>query len=134
MEMEALIEQMLEMKKWAVVGATQNSKKYGYKIYKLLRDNNYDVTPVNPVYDEVLGDETKSNLLELEEAVDCVSIVVSPKRSMKVVEEAIELGINNLWFQPGTFTPEIIEKAEAAGLNVVYYDCVLVELNKRLKK
>lgn len=129
--MEKLMNDMLDMKKWAVVGASKNEKKFGYKIYKLLKDRNYDVIPVNPVYKEVDGDETCPDLLSINEEIDCVSVVVSPKRSEKVVDEAIELGIKYLWFQPGTFTPEIIEKAENAGINVVFYNCVLVELGKR---
>lgn len=129
--MEKLMNEMLDMKKWAVVGASKNEKKFGYKIYKLLKDRNYDVIPVNPVYKEVDGDETCPDLFSIKEEIDCVSVVVSPKRSEKVVDEAIELGIKYLWFQPGTFTPEIIEKAENAGINVVFYNCVLVELGKR---
>ncbi|MGM0378398.1 MAG: CoA-binding protein [Bacillota bacterium] len=132
--MQEKIDKMLKLKKWVVVGATQNQKKYGYKIYKLLKDNGYKVTPVNPVYDEVDGDKTADNLLEVNKDFEAVSIVVSPKRSEKVVEDAIELGVKNLWFQPGTFTPEIIEKAEDAGIDVVFYDCLLVELKKKLGK
>lgn len=132
--MQEKIDKMLNLKKWVVVGATQNQKKYGYKIYKLLKDNDYEVIPVNPVYDEVDGDKTAKDLLEVKKDFEAVSVVVSPKRSKKVVEDAIDLGVKNLWFQPGTFTPEIIEKAENAGIDVVFYDCLLVELKKKLGK
>lgn len=134
--MEELKNEMLNKKKWAVVGATQNVKKYGYKIYTQFKKMGYDVYPVNPVYDEVDGDQTYDDLVDLNnalgETVDCVNVVVSPKRAEKVVEDVIALGIENIWFQPGTFTEEIIDKAEEAGLNVVFYDCVYVELNKRI--
>lgn len=129
--MEQLINKMLEQKKWAVVGASRNKDKFGYRIYKLLKDRGYNAVPINPVYSEVDGDLTKSDLLGLDEAVDCISVVVSPKRAKKVVKDAIELGIENIWFQPGTYNDEIIELAKKGNLNVVYDNCVLVELGKR---
>lgn len=129
--MEQLMNKMLEQKKWAVVGASRNKEKFGYKIYKLLKDRGYDVVPINPVYKDVDGDLTKSDLLSLDEKVECISVVVSPKRAKKVVKNAIECGIENIWFQPGTYNSEIIELAKAGNLNVVYDNCVLVELRKR---
>ena len=129
--MEQLINKMLEQKKWAVVGASRNKDKFGYRIYKLLKDRGYNAVPINPVYSEVDGDLTKSDLLGLDEAVDCISVVVSPKRAKKVVRDAIELWIENIWFQPGTYNDEIIELAKKGNLNVVYDNCVLVELGKR---
>lgn len=129
--MEELINEMLEQKKWAVVGASRNKEKFGYKIYKLLKERGYDAVPINPVYKDVDGDLTKSDLLSLDENVDCISVVVSPKRAKKVVKDAIETGIENIWFQPGTYNAEIIELAKKGNLNVVYDNCVLVELGKR---
>jgi hypothetical protein len=129
--MEKLINEMLEQKKWAVVGASRNKDKFGYRIYKLLKSRGYETVPINPVYKDVDGDLTKSDLLSLDEKVDCVSVVVSPKRAKKVVKDAIETGIENIWFQPGTYNSEVIELAKKGNLNVVYDNCVLVELGKR---
>ncbi len=129
--MEKLINKMLDQKKWAVVGASRNKDKFGYRIYKVLKDRGYDAVPINPVYKDVDGDLTKSDLLSLDEKVDCVSVVVSPKRAKKVVNDAIAVGIEKIWFQPGTYNSEIIELAKEGNLNVVYNNCVLVELGKR---
>ncbi len=129
--MKKLISEMLSMKKWAVVGATRNEKKYGYKIYKLLKEKNYDVIGVNPIHKNIDGDLTKPDLLSVDEKIDCVNVVVGPEKTVKVVDDAIKKGIKYMWFQPGTFTSEIIEKAEDAGINVVFYDCILVEIGKR---
>ncbi len=49
---------------------------------------------------------------------------------MNALNEAIELGIKYIWFQPGAFNEDIIERAEAANVNIVYHACVLVELDK----
>jgi len=129
--MEKLINEMLEQKKWAVVGATRNKGKFGYRIYKLLKDRGYDTVPINPVYKDIDGDLAEDDLLSLNEKVDCVSVVVSPERAEKVVKDAIEKGIENIWFQPGAYNSETIALAKKGNLNVVYDNCVLVELGKR---
>ena len=129
-KMDVLMEQMLTLKKWAVVGATDNQDKFGYKIYKLLKMKGYDVTPINPVYESVDGDECLDTLKNMSEIPDCVSVVVSPKRSLEVVKDAIDLGIKRIWFQPGTFDEDVISLAEDNKIDIVFYNCVLVELKK----
>lgn len=131
MEMEKLIKDMLDKKTWAVVGATENPEKFGNKIYKKLKKFGYEVYAVNPTYDTVDGDICYKDLASIPAKVDCVDVVVAPERAKLVLEEVINLGIENIWFQPGTFTPEIIDASEVAGVNSVYYNCVLVELDKK---
>ena len=126
-----LTKMMLEHTIWAVVGATDNPEKFGNKIYKKLKRFGYEVYAVNPMYQYVDGDRCYASLSEIPKAVDCVDIVVYPDRSKLVLEEVQSLGIKNVWFQPGTFTPDIIDAAETAGLNVVYHHCVLVELDRK---
>lgn len=128
--MDEMIKSMLDKKVWAVVGATDNKAKFGNKIYKKLKRFGYEVYPVNPMYKTVDGDVCYENLAALPQKVDCIDVVVAPERSKSVLAEAIALGIENIWFQPGTFTPEIVEASEVAGLNTVYLNCVLVELDR----
>ncbi len=130
MSMEKIIAEMFEKKSWAVVGATQNPSKFGNKIFKKLQRNGYDVTPINPMYDDVEGVKTFESLSDMTEKPECVNIVVSPDRAMEALNQAIELGIKYVWFQPGAFNNEIVEHGEAAGVNIVYHACVLVELDK----
>ncbi len=129
--MEKIIETLLSKKKWAVVGATQNESKFGYKIFKKLKTFGYEVYPVNPVYDTIDGEKCYPSLEAIGTEIDCVNIVVAPERAAPALEKAHELGIRNIWFQPGTFTPEIIDRSEVLGMNTVYYNCVLVELDKK---
>lgn len=129
--MEELIKKMLDKKVWAVVGATDNPSKFGNKIYKKLKHYGYEVYAVNPAYEMVDGDTCYASLKDLPRKVDCVDVVVSPDRAEKVLEEVSAFGIENIWFQPGTFTPELIEKSESLGLDTVYYNCVMVELDRR---
>ncbi|MDD2481966.1 MAG: CoA-binding protein, partial [Lutispora sp.] len=55
-------ETMLEKKIWAVVGVNQNPEKFGNKIYKRLKNQEYEVYPVNPVDETIDGDICYKNL------------------------------------------------------------------------
>ncbi len=129
--MHQIIEEMLDKKTWAVVGATQNPSKYGNKIFKRLQRHGYEVTPINPVYDDVEGVATAASLEDMETPPECVNVVVSPERAKVVVEQTAALGIEYIWFQPGSIDDEVIELAEGKGLKVVYHNCVLVELGRK---
>ena len=128
MDMEGLKKEMLEKKVWAVIGATPNVEKFGYKIYKKLKNRGYEVYAVNPNYDEVEGDKCYHDLAALPVKPECVDMVVSPAVSKKFLDEIEKAGIQYVWFQPGTFDEDTIDLAENKGLKIVYYDCVLVAL------
>lgn len=120
-------EMMLEKKVWAVVGATENTDKYGYMIYKKLRDRGYKVYPVNPNYESIQGDKCYKSLKDIPEVPEVIDMVVAPKHGMRVIEEAAELGIKNIWLQPGTHNDKVMELIEEKGLTAVKA-CVLVAL------
>jgi len=126
--MQTLIREMLDKKVWAVVGATDNPAKFGNKIYKKLKARGYEVYAVNPMYTEVDSDLCYASLSDVPVKIDCVNVVVGPDKSFRVLDEVKQLGIMNIWFQPGTYTPEIVEASEVSGLNTVYVNCILVEL------
>jgi len=120
-------EEMLDQKVWAVVGANDNHDKFGYKIYKKLKDRGYTVYPVNPNYTEIEGDQCYPDLKSLPQKPQVIDMVVSPKRGAAVLEEASSLGINQIWFQPGTYDKNIEELVRQKGLNG-FNGCVLIAL------
>ncbi|KAB3535935.1 CoA-binding protein [Alkaliphilus pronyensis] len=122
--------EMLSKKNWAVVGVTPAVEKFGYRIFSKLQEHGYRVYGVNPKYDEVDGEKIHNSLKELPVVPDCISVVVNPKATLSMLEEIKDIGVKYVWFQPGTFNEEVIEKAEEYGLNYVYYDCVLVALDE----
>lgn len=118
---------MLEKKIWAVVGANQDTEKYGNMIYRKLKTRGYQVYAVNPMYDTVDGDKCYKNLSELPVKPEVIDMVVSPKRGKAVIEEAAKLGIKYVWLQPGTFNDELLSMIDELGL-ISVQACVLVAL------
>ena len=128
--MENIKNEMLSKKVWAVVGVTPNKEKFGYKIYKKLKQSGYTVYPINPKYDEVEGDEIYSRVQDLPEKPQCINIVVNPRVANRTLEDIKEQSIDYVWFQPGTFDDDVIKKAQEYHMEIVYHDCVLVALRK----
>lgn len=122
--------EMLDKKVWAVVGATPSEEKFGYKIWEILREHDYETYGVNPKYDEIKGQKIYKSLKDIPVKPDVIDFVVPPKVALASLEEAKELGIEYLWFQPGTFDDNVIEKAEEMGFKILYHDCVLATLKE----
>src|SRR6056297_1034665 len=122
-----LSDEMLDMENWAVVGASDKNNTYGYKLYKKLKNYEYNVYPVNPNCINVDEDDTYPSLKDIDGEVDVVNFVVNPSIGIEILRECIELGIKNIWLQPGTRSEEIHNLAEENDINVVK-SCVLVEL------
>ena len=129
--MSNLIDSMLQEKKWAVIGASDKKKRYGYKIYKKLLKHDYEVYAINPGCNEIEGSKCYKVLADLPVVVNCINMVVNPKIAIKVLDSIAEFNIKNVWFQPGSFNEEVIEKATSLGLNVINDSCILVELSKK---
>ena len=58
-------------------------------------------------------------------------MVVAPRHSINSLEEAKELGIEYIFFQPGSYNDEVVEKAEELGLKYVINDCVYAILKRK---
>lgn len=131
---EQLIEDFLSRRVFAIVGATRKKEKYGYRIFRILKDAGYKVYPVNPKYDEIEGERCYASLSELPEKPDVVDIVVPPDVTEIIVREAHELGINRIWMQPGSESASAIKFCEDNGMLVLHDVCVMEESLKQRQR
>ena len=127
MDIAQKIETFLAAKAFAVAGASTNRDKYGNKVLRCYLQNGKTVIPINPRASTIEGVETAASVLELPDGVDSLSIITPPAITFEVVEQAIDMGIHNIWMQPGAQNPEAIKLAEKNGVNVIADgSCVLV--------
>lgn len=124
-------EKMLESKTWAVVGANSKKDKWGYKIWKILKEHGYNTYGVNPNYDEIEGEKIYKSLSEIPEKVDVIDMVVPKSVSITTLQESKDLGIENIFFQPGTYDDKVVAEAERLGLNYVVDDCIYATLKRK---
>jgi uncharacterized protein len=126
------IQMFLAGKRFAVVGASTDREKYGNKVLRVYQQNDLEAVPINPKVDEIEGAKAYASLTAVPGSVDGVSIITPPVVTEKVVAEALERGIKNIWMQPGAESAAAIAAAEAAGANVIAGGpCILVSLRYR---
>jgi predicted CoA-binding protein len=111
----------------AVVGATTNPEKWGYKVYKALKEHFPSVYPVNPKYKKILGERCYQDLESLPDKPDVVITVVPPKVTDGVVRECRRLGIKMVWMQPGSESRESIGFCGENGIECMHSACFVVD-------
>jgi len=124
--MQDLIREFIAQKKFAIVGATDNTKKYGYEIFKNLKSRGYEVYPVNPRLKELEGTKCYPSLGDIPVKVDVVDFVVPPAVTEEVLKECKRLGLDRIWLQPGSESEAAIAFCHENNLKVVHSVCVMV--------
>jgi len=112
---------------YAIVGATQNKEKYGYKVLVDLKDKGFNVIPVNPNYEEVAGLECYPDLISMDDRPDVVVLIVGEKNAEKVVQDCVDLDLNRIWFQPGSEYDKAVELAKNAGSQFIIGECIMMK-------
>lgn len=132
MHLETQIADFLACDRFAVVGASADRHKYGNKVFRCYLQNQRDAIPVNPNVPKVEGVTTAASLTAIQPAADAVSIITPPQVTELVVAEALELGIQHFWMQPGAESPAAIAACRQAGVNLIHSGpCLLVVLGYR---
>ena len=117
----------------AVVGATDSPGKYGGIIYRDLKGLGYRVRAVNPNRSLVDGDECYPNLAALPERPDIIDLVVPPETGIDVAREAVSLGYENLWLQPGAEGPALEEFLQKKKIQYLADSCIMVSSRQVLR-
>ncbi|MSP19079.1 MAG: CoA-binding protein [Bdellovibrionales bacterium] len=104
----------------AIIGASQDRNKFGNKAVRVFADKGYTVYPIHPKLAEIEGHKVYSSILKVpEKEFDMVSFYLPPQLGMKVIEEVAKVKCKEVWFNPGSESDELIEKAESLGLTVI---------------
>ncbi len=121
------IRDILSFKKVAVIGMSKHSSKAAHYVPKYLSDNGFDVTPVNPTADEILGKKCYDSVSEINEDIEIVDIFRPSDQVLLVIQEAIKKKPKVIWLQEGIHNSEAEELARKEGIKVVYNRCMLAE-------
>ncbi|MBC7123919.1 MAG: CoA-binding protein [Pseudothermotoga sp.] len=115
------------VKRIAVVGASEDRRKYGNKIVRDLLSKGFEVYPVNPRSEAIEGVRCYRDIEELPRDVDLIVFVVPPDVGIQVADKAIKLGFNRLWFQPGAGSKQIEDLVKNNGVEYSIGRCIMVE-------
>ncbi len=123
-----LIGEFRAAKVWAVVGASDNKEKFGYRIWQHLLKRDKTAYPVNHRLESIDGIPVYKSLRDLPEQPEVVDLVVPAKVGIGILQECHELGIKNVWVQPGAESPELLAEGEKLGLRLVHQACAMREV------
>ncbi len=110
----------------AVVGATDDSAKFGGRIYRNLKGKGYRVFAVNPGRETVDGDPCYPSVAALPAPPTIVDFVVPPRVTLEVLRECLALGLQRVWLQPGAEDEAVLAFAAQSGLMFRADDCIMV--------
>ena len=127
------IRDFLSMKKVAVIGMSKNSFKAAHYVPKYLSENGYDITPVNPYSDEILGKKSYNSVSDIVGDVDIVDVFRPSDQVLPIIQEAIKKKPKVIWLQEGIHNLEAEELARNAGIKVVFNRCMLAEHQRLLR-
>jgi hypothetical protein len=121
------IREILSLNKVAVIGVSKNSSKAAHYVPKYLSDNGYDVIPVNPSSDEILGKKCYDSVLDINEPIDIVDVFRPSDQVLPFVKDAIQKKPKVIWLQEGIHNSEAEELAKSHGIKIIFNRCMLAE-------
>jgi hypothetical protein len=132
------IRDLLELNRIAVVGCSSTPGKAAHEIPAYLQRQGYEIYPVNPFADEILGKEAVDSLAEIDGEIDLVDVFRPSEEVAGIVDDTLdrkeaEDDIEAVWLQLGIHDDAAVKKAEDAGLTVVEDRCMKVE-HQRLRE
>lgn len=130
--MNKLTETILSKTTFAVVGASANTEKYGYKVWRMLREHGKTAYAVNPNAAEIEGEPVYETLADTPDVPEVVVSVVPPAATETLPAQMAALRIGYIWIQPGAESAQAVADANAAGIETVSGGaCIMVALRSQ---
>ena len=112
----------------AVVGLSPKPKRPSHGVAREMQGFGYQVIPVRPAVDEVLGEKAYPDLesipASLRAQIDMVDVFRAPDKITPIIDACIELKVPVVWLQDGVINTEEAIRAQDAGITVVMDRCV----------
>lgn len=100
----------------AVVGASNNRRKYGNKALRAFRHRGYTVIPINPNEQAVEGIRAYASVLDAPGVIELATVYVRPAVGEPLMAELAARGIQEVWLNPGADDAAVVARARAVGI------------------
>lgn len=120
------IDDFLSQRTLAVIGVSRDSRKFANVAYRFLKDRSYTVYPVNPNTERVENDRCYPTVKSLPQKVDGALVLLPPEKTVQVLPHIAEAGIQHIWFQQGTESPEAIKFCQDHHIKYVSRECIMM--------
>jgi uncharacterized protein len=100
----------------AVIGASNNRRKFGNKALRAFAARGYTVIPINPTEREVEGHRAYASVLDVPGPIDLATIYVPPRTGVRVLDDLARKGVPEVWLNPGADDAAVVRRAAELGL------------------
>jgi len=121
------IKDIFALKKIAVIGMSRHPVKAAHFVPKYLSEQGFDITPVNPTTNEILGKKCYPDISSVQDPIDIVDIFRPSEQVLPVVQNAIKKKPKVIWLQEGIHNEEAENLAREHGIDIVFNRCMLAE-------
>jgi predicted CoA-binding protein len=112
----------------AILGASADRGKFGNKSVRAHAQAGYEVFPVNPKGGQIEGLTVYRTLAEVPaEQLSRISVYLPPTVGLAALEEIAAKPSDEVWFNPGSESADILSRARKLGINAIA-DCSIVDL------
>ena len=122
-----VLEDFLAQKRIAMVGASRDPKDFSSLLFKELSRRGYDVVPVNPQANEILGQRCFARVQDIQPPVDTALLMTSPAVTDAVVAECAKAGVRRIWMYraagDGAVSIKAVQLCQEKGIQVVPGEC-----------
>ena len=114
------VEVLRRCKTIAVVGASKSPEKEAFTVPRYLKEHGYQIVPVNPNANEILGEKAYPSLLALpEEVAETVDVVEVFRPSGELLEVALQAAeLKKKYGRPKYFWAQQGLKSDEAGVTL----------------
>ena len=129
---ETLKEIMESVRSIAVIGISRNPEKPARRVPSYLAAKGYDVIPINPFVDEILGKKARDTLDEITDPIDMVLVFRPSEEAAQIAEIARKREEKPvIWLQKEIRADHVARQARAEGITVVQ-DLCAYEVHKAM--
>ena len=103
----------------AVVGASNDRRKFGNRAVRAFQAQGHTVVPINPHETAVEGLTAYKSVLDVPGTIDMATVYVQPDVGVQVMDELARKGIREVWLNPGADDDAVIDRARALNLQPI---------------
>jgi len=114
----------------AVLGASNDRKKFGNKSVRAHLAQGYEVFPINPKQETIEGLTCYQSLADVPvEKLNRITVYLPPEIGIKLLPEIEAANAEEVWFNPGSENQELFDAANQRGIKPILA-CSIVDVGR----
>jgi len=122
---KVVIREIFTLKTIAVVGMSPNPERPSHYVSLYMSQNGYDIIPVNPGHNSIMGKTSYSSLLDIKENIDIVNVFRRSEYVLPIIQDAVSIQAKAIWLQDGVISEEGENIAKENEILYIMNDCLL---------